>query len=224
MKGILLLTRKNIILMKKYIIPLMIYALVLPYVFISIVESKATLIYWLASFIDFLVMLIVITNTIEMAEDKNNKVLYLLCASPYTRGEIVLSKYVFDYIIFIIYWMLIGIESLILRSNFLHIGYVGVCAIFIIVSLYRGVMIPFEIKWGYSKTKNIFTFVTFGFIFGIPLLTKVLDTDIALKFLEKCIFFKMNYLIQCIVMTIFAVLCNVISYAISINIFKNKDL
>lgn len=224
MRDLLALSRKNLVLIKKYIIIFLFYTLALPYVYVRIVENKNELVFWLISFIDLLIMLIVIVNTIEIADEKNNRVLHILCAAPYKREEIVLSKYLFDYMIFAVYWLLIGAESLCLRSNFLHINILSVLSIFLVCSLYRGIMIPFQLKFGYSKTKNIFTFISFGLIFGIPIITNLIEMKRIFDLFENIALFKMDYYVQCIIVALFAVIVNIISYVVSIRIFRNKDL
>ena len=224
MKNILILTKKNIILAKKYLVIMILVPCVLPYMYVNIIENKVDFVYWLISFINLFIVMIVMTNIVEVADENNKRAMHLLCVAPYNRSELVLSKYMFNWMIFLVFWSLVILESVVLQNNFLHLTVLGIGFTFLLYSTYRGVMIPLQIKLGYSQIKNIFTIISLFFIIGIPMMSKLIDIESVAKLLKYTHIFQMEYWIQCALVWGIAVGINIVSCVISARIFRVKDL
>lgn len=223
MENILTLLRRNVVLIKRYIIIFLLYSLVLPVMYIQVLKPEQEIVFWMAGFIQLFIMSIVINNTIEIAEENNKRVVELLCSAPYSRKQLVLTSYIFDLCIFSMFWLLIIVESIIMRNNFLHLNILGIGVVLMICNLYRGVMLPFQFKYGYSKTKNIFALLSFLLIFGIPVLTKIVDMN---RIFIKCMqwkIFKIAYWQQCSIIYVIAIGATLLSYYFSIKVYEKKD-
>lgn len=155
------LVRKDLIIAKKYLLIMLVFAVVGP-IFIS---SKLN--FPNAGFISFLLTVLfveyIMFNSVSLVEDKY-KGSALLCATPYTRTTLVQSKYLFVFVLFIISLMIYTITSLIepLGLEKLNVYAVGISLL--TLSIFFGILIPLQFKFGYEKTKYIF----FGVVFLTP--------------------------------------------------------
>ncbi|MDQ0087666.1 hypothetical protein J2T12_001072 [Paenibacillus anaericanus] len=159
------LVRKDLLIAKKYLLLMFIFAIVGP-IFIS-----SELKFLNGSFISFLITVLfleyIIFNSVSMAEDKY-KGSALLCTTPYTRDAIVRAKYLFVLVIFIMSLITYTITASVtpLGLDRLNITNVGISLL--TLSFFFGVLIPVQFKFGYEKTKMIFFFVVFLTPFIFP--------------------------------------------------------
>ena len=141
----------------------------------------------------------------------------LLCALPFSRKNIVLSKYIFCILIYLACCLIFGIETLIfpqLRS----IGYKVPILLFMVVSLFLGVYLPAQYKLGYEKTKLFFVVLIMAspFIFAQSLkiensfITNILDN------------INPVFLVTCSMIASFLIL--IVSSTIAVRIYKKADL
>ncbi|MGQ0518315.1 ABC-2 transporter permease, partial [Bacillus sp. D-CC] len=74
---------------------------------------------------------------------------------PYSRSQIVKSKYLFIASIFIITYVLYILAALItpIEMNFLSIN--SILISFLVIAIFFGVYIPIQYKYGTEKTKYI---------------------------------------------------------------------
>ncbi|MFQ7279700.1 MAG: ABC-2 transporter permease [Bacteroides caccae] len=108
---------------------------------------------------------------VSLKETQYPKASTLLCALPFSRKNIVLSKYIFCILIYLACCLIFGIETLIfpqLRS----IGYKVPILLFMVVSLFLGVYLPAQYKLGYEKTKLFFCGAYYGFTIYICAVAK----------------------------------------------------
>lgn len=223
MVKIIALLKRNVLLIKKYVPIFFGYSLLLPYIYIGVLKPDNEFIYWMAGFMMLFIMSIVINNTIELADENNKRVVQLLCSAPYSRQQLVLSSYLFDYIVFGLFWILLIVESVVLSNNFLHINVLGVGLVLFICNIYRGILLPFKFKFGYSKTKNIFALVSFIFIFGFPVITNFCDINKLSMMFIQLPFFKIPYYVQCITVYVIAITISIVSYFISVQVYNKRE-
>ena len=140
----------------------------------------------------------------------------LLCATPYSRRMIVLSKYTFCMITYVACCVIYGIETLIIPE-------LGTCDIklfllmFFIVSAFIGVYLPVQYKLGYEKTKFTFVVVIMASPFILPQIMKM--ENINLNFL----FFLSPLLVYGgFILLSFGILF--ISISLSMKIYNSVDL
>ena len=117
---------------------------------------------------------------VSLKEYQFPKAATLLCATPYSRRMIVLSKYTFCMITYVACCVIYGIETLIIPE-------LGTCDIklfmlmFFIISAFIGIYLPVQYKLGYEKTKFTFVIVIMASPFILPQLMKM--ENINLNFL-----------------------------------------
>lgn len=167
------LVKKDLFLAKKYWIVLFIAALVLP-VFIQTKLLAGS--EFLSFFLSTLFIVYLLFNSVSMAEDKFRGAAYL-CATPYTRNKLVLSKYVLIVLLFggcFILYMLTALLSPI-EMRFLNLYDIGLAMLILHIAF--GIIIPVQYRFGYEKSKYIFFFMIFLTPFVMPNVVKVLQNN-----------------------------------------------
>ncbi|TCL47070.1 ABC-2 family transporter [Thermolongibacillus altinsuensis] len=212
------LVKKDLILAKKYLLVMLIFAIVAP-IFIN---SKLGLSN--GSFISFLTTVLfveyILFNMISFQEDKY-KGAALLCTTPYTRNGVIKAKYVFILVIFIACFLLYNLAAVIGASyglTRLSIYSVGVALL--IISVFFGILIPVQTKFGYEKTKYIFLIMIFLTPFTLPTIIEWYQSiDININ-----IDLPIPQSIKDWIPFAIAVLMGLISMIISIRIYSRKNL
>lgn len=210
------LVRKDLLIAKKYVLISMLLTVAIP-VFVMFLAPTVP------GIIPFIYMVIfgevLLLQAIAQEEAKHPKTIALLCASPYERKSFVLAKYLLFLLIFsycsLVYTLVtyfIGKTIFIDLTTFLIVMLVG--------SIFFGVYMPLDFKYGFAKAKFAITIVILLFSLGPTLFTRFFeDLDI--------IFSSFKALSPLAINSILA-LSNVfiigISLLISIRIFANKDL
>lgn len=162
------LVKKDFILAKKYLMPTIIFAIVGPiFIYSKLGLSNG-------SFLSFLITLLfteyILFNMIAITEDKY-KGAALLGTTPYTRKSVIKAKYLLILIIFLGCFLLYNLAIIIGGSvglERLSISSAG--ASLLITSIFFGVLIPVQIKFGYEKTR----YISFILIFLTPFLLPVI--------------------------------------------------
>ncbi|MED4299845.1 ABC-2 transporter permease [Geobacillus stearothermophilus] len=211
------LVKKDLILAKKYLLVMLIFAIVAP-IFIN---SKLGLSN--GSFISFLITVLfveyILFNMISLQEDKY-KGSALLCITPHTRNGVIKAKYLFILVIFIACFLLYNLAATIGASyglTRLSIYSVGVALL--IISVFFGILIPVQTKFGYEKTKYIFLIMIFLTPFMLPTIIEWYQTNNIFN-----IDLPIHESIKVWIPFVIAVLMASISMVISIRIFSKKNL
>lgn len=168
------LVKKDLILAKKYLIIMIIFAIGAP-VFI---ETKTNFIS--GGFLGFLITALwiqyMLFNAVSMSEDKS-KGSVLLCATPYTRKTLVKAKYLFILVIFACTCILYAVTSLYAPIDIpmLNISTSGISLL--IIMTFFGIIIPLQYQFGYEKTKNISMLFVFISPFVFPKIVMLLKSS-----------------------------------------------
>jgi len=166
---------------------------------------------------------IMLPGSISVNESKYEKATAYLSITPYSRGQLVLCKYVFDFIVFAVITLIYSIEALIVPQYVNSVEIIIIAAAFLTMCLLRGFMIPAEFKFGYEKTKYISIIVVMLISFGIPLFIKNMEAGfINNSFFD--FFFSQPQYVQNILLFLVGIVMSIISYIISLSIFQNKEL
>lgn len=211
------LVRKDLLIAKKYLLLMFIFAIVGP-IFIS-----SELKFLNGSFISFLITVLfleyIIFNSVSMAEDKY-KGSALLCTTPYTRDAIVRAKYLFVLVIFIMSLITYTITASVtpLGLDRLNITNVGISLL--TLSFFFGVLIPVQFKFGYEKTKFIFFFI----VFLTPFLFSALVQWLQSHNLSMKINLPLPHIIQVCFLYLISLLITFISMLLSKRIYAKKNL
>jgi ABC-2 type transport system permease protein len=212
------LVKKDLILAKKYLLVMLIFAVVGP-IFIN-----SRLVFDNGSFPSFLITVLfvefIVFNMVSMQEDKYRGAA-LLCTTPHTRNGVIKAKYLFILVIFIACFLLYNLAIAIDPSTGLtqlSINNVGITLL--IISVFFGILIPVQTKFGFEKTKYIFFIIIFLTPFILPYITQWYQSSgININF-ELPISQELKAWIPFVI----AIIIGFISMIISIRIFSKKNL
>lgn len=207
------LLKKDVLIIKKYVLVMLVAAILIPPFMLWRAPQYTGILGFMLSVIFCVFMLL---QYISLKEYQFPKAATLLCATPYSRRMIVLSKYTFCMITYVACCVIYGIETLIIPE-------LGTCDIklfllmFFIVSAFIGVYLPVQYKLGYEKTKFTFVVVIMASPFILPQIMKM--ENINLNFL----FFLSPLLVYGgIILLSFGILF--ISISLSMKIYNSVDL
>ncbi|EQK44118.1 ABC-2 transporter family protein [[Clostridium] bifermentans ATCC 638] len=176
-----------------------------------------------SSFISFIITILflefILYGSVCRLEEKD-KGCILLTTMPYSRSDIVKSKYLFIGAIFIIAYVLYILAALItpIEMNFLSIESIVIS--FLVISVCFGIYIPIQYKYGTEKTK----YISSCFVLISPLSLPAVIKWIQSKNIDLEIINKVPNLLKYMVIILLALVVLEISIKISINIYDNKDL
>ncbi|MFJ7929084.1 ABC-2 transporter permease [Peribacillus sp. NPDC096448] len=212
------LVKKDFILVKKYLLFMLVFAVVGPIFIYSKLGFDN------GSFTSFLITVLfteyILFNMVSMQEDKYRGSA-LLCTTPHTRNGVIKAKYLFVLVIFIGCFLLFNLAAAIGSSTGLarlNINSIGIALL--IISVFFGILIPIQTKFGYEKTKYIFFILIFLTPFILPTIIEWYQSmNFNINFhlpLPQTVMVWMPFVIS-----IFIIL---ISMIISIKIFSKKNL
>ena len=153
---------------------------------------------------------------VSLKEYQFPKATTLLCATPFSRKAIVSSKYIFCIAIYAICCIVFELETLFMPG--LGTSDIKLFAfMFLIVSVFIGIYLPIQYKFGYEKTNFAFRAIIVASPFILPLLMRA--GSLNLNFLSM---FSPYLVYGGIVLIGFAILA--ISASLSIKIYDKADL
>ena len=173
------LLKKDILIVKKYVLIMLAAAILIPPFMLWRAPQYTGVLGFMLSVIFCVFMLL---QYISLKEYQFPKAATLLCATPYSRRMIVLSKYVFCMVTYVGCCVIYGIETLVIPG-------LGSCDIklfvlmLLITSVFIGVYLPVQYKLGYEKTKFAFVVVIMASPFILPQLMKMETVNLDFLFL-----------------------------------------
>jgi len=211
------LLKKDFVIIKKYVLLMLVIVLLIP-PFISwrmpeVMPELTGSISFVVSAVFAVFMLLMYVSIKEFQYPKASG---LLCAAPYPRSLVVLSKYAFCVVIFaactVIYW----IETLLLpKLGGFHFELV--MAAFVGIILIISIYLPIQFKIGYEKTKFFFIVVIMAAPFLLPQLLK--NGNSCLAFFQT-----IPAALLCVIAATVSLIFLAASIFISIKIYSQKDL
>ena len=163
------LIKKDILIVKKYVLIMMAAAVLIPPFMLWRAPQYTGILGFMLSVIFCVFMLL---QYVSLKEYQFPKAATLLCATPYSRRMMVLSKYIFCMAIYAACCVIYGIETFVVPG-------LGSCDIklfilmFFITSVFIGIYLPVQYKLGYEKTKFAFVIVIMASPFILPYLMKM---------------------------------------------------
>jgi len=208
------LIKKDFLIVRKYAgIMLIVSFLIPPFMLWRIPEASGGMGFTLA----VVFSIFMLTQYISLKEHQYPKATALLCAMPYPRRLIVLSKYCFCLLIYAACCFIFEIDTLLfpeLGAFNVELAVITLLTVVILLSIY----FPALYKLGYEKTKFIFVII----IMASPVLSAYLFKS------ENTIKFDVLDAISTAQMSILSIIASIlvfsISAALSIKIFENRDL
>lgn len=207
------LLKKDFLIVKKYVlIMLVVIALIPPVMRWRTPEFTGVFGFILSVIFGVFILL----QYVSLKEYQFPKAATLLCATPFSRKAIVSSKYIFCMAIYAICCIVFELETLFMPE--LGTSDIKLFAfMFLIVSVFIGIYLPIQYKFGYEKTNFAFRAIIVASPFILPLLMRA--GSLNLNFLSM---FSPYLVYGGIVLIGFAILA--ISASLSIKIYDKADL
>ena len=166
----------------------------------------------------YILALYMTVQSLAYYESKYRKAETVLNAAPYSRQAMVISRYIFSSLIYIVSLLIYVILSL--SIPYLETLTIAEALIaFFIGSLMMGVLQPLTYKFGIEKTRYINMVVMVGVGVGFPYFVKaVVGGNINLDFLTSL----SPVIISCLTILLSLIIL-VISAIISISVYKKKE-
>lgn len=212
------LVKKDFLLVKKYLIIMFVAAIVLP-VFIRmktnfLIDGGALSFFISTLFIQFLIF-----NSVSMLEYKY-KGSALLCATPYRRNALVISKYLFLLIMFVCCYILYTMTSLLIPKQLNLLSFSDLGFSFLTLTTIFSIMIPVQYRFGFEKAKYIFFFG----VFITPFITPVIVEYIQANHFNFQITLSAPQIILDLLPIALALIMGSISMIASMRIYEKKNL
>lgn len=163
------LIKKDIVIVKKYALLMLAVAVALPPFILSRLPRYASVLGFMLSVIYTVFMLL---QYVSMKENQFPKAATLLCATPFSRRMMVLSRYLFCMAIYAACCVIYGIETLVFPGLGAFDMQLPVF-MFLIVSVIIGVYLPMHYKLGYEKTKLVLMVFIIASPYLLPLILKM---------------------------------------------------
>lgn len=212
------LVKKDLILAKKYLLFMLVFSVVGPIFIYSKLGFNN------GSFTSFLITILfteyILFNMVSLQEDKY-KGSALLCTTPHTRNGVIKAKYLFILVIFIGCFLLYNLSIAIAANTGLtRLNIYSAGTALLVISVFFGVLIPVQTKFGYEKTKYIFFIMIFLTPFILPTIIEwYQSTGITINFN-----LPIPQSIKDWIPFVLAILVGLFSMIISIRIFSKKNL
>lgn len=163
------LVKKEFLIVKKYVLIMLIAAILIPPVMRWRTPEFAGTFGFILSVIFSIFMLL---QYVSLKEHQFPKAAMLLCAAPFSRSIMVLSKYIFCIVIYVACCIIFGIETLLIPG----LGTSGIALfilMFFVTSVFIGIYLPIQYKLGYEKTKFAFAVIIIASPFILPMLMRM---------------------------------------------------
>lgn len=207
------LIKKDILIVKKYVLIMFAAAVLIPPFMLWRAPEYTGVLGFMLSVIFCVLMLL---QYVSLKEYQFPKAATLLCATPFSRKMMVLSKYVFCIAVYIACCVIYAIETLLIPD----LGTVNVTMFFLmlfVTSLFIGVYLPLQYKIGYEKTKFAFVVVIMASPFILPQLMKM--ENVNLNFLSA-----FSPLLVCGSALVFSWILLIVSVVLSMKFYGETDL
>lgn len=166
----------------------------------------------------YLLALYMTIQSIAYYESKYRKAENVLNSAPYSRQAIVIARYVFSFLIYIVSLLVYVILSIAIPKLETLTGSEALIALFI-GSLTMGVLQPLTYRFGIEKTRYINMVVMIGVGVGFPyFITAATDGNVNFDFLESispALISSLTLLLSIVILAVSAI--------ISIAVYKKKE-
>ena len=163
------LIKKDFLIVKKYVLIMLVAATLIPPVMRWRTPEFAGTFGFILSVIFSVFMLL---QYVSLKEYQYPKAATLLCAAPFSRSMMVLSKYIFCISIYVACCIIFGIETLLIPG----LGTSSIALfilMFFVTSVFIGIYFPIQYKLGYEKTKFAFAVIIVASPFVLPVLMRM---------------------------------------------------
>ncbi len=213
---VIALIKKDIFLVKKYLLVILAISVVFP-VFIF---YNAPSIMGFASFMLTIMFAVYMAlQSVSLAETKYPKAEALLCSSPYTRKYIVIARYLFFILVFAATTVAYELVVIFL-PDVTMISLFEIALTLLIGSLLLGIYLPLQYKLGYEKMKYVLMVIILLTPFLLPHIVKWLATsNFDITFLDR-----ISTTVKTVISCSLSIVITALSIATSIHIYNGKEL
>ena len=207
------LIKKDFLIVKKYVLIMLVTAVLIPPFMLWCTPEYTGILGFMLSVIFCVFMLV---QYVTLKEYQFPKAATLLCATPFSRKMIVLSKYIFCIAIYVACCIIYAIETLVVPG----LGTIDATLfllMLLVTSVFIGIYLPVQYKLGYAKTKFVFAVVIMASPFILPQLMKM--ENVNLKFLSMY-----SPLIVYTSVFLFSLLFLIVSVILSMKFYSDTDL
>ena len=207
------LIKKDFLIVKKYVLIMLVTAVLIPPFMLWRTPECTGILGFMLSVIFCVFMLV---QYVTLKEYQFPKAATLLCATPFSRKMIVLSKYIFCIAIYVACCIIYAIETLVVPG----LGTIDATLfllMLLVTSVFIGIYLPVQYKLGYAKTKFVFAVVIMASPFILPQLMKM--ENVNLKFLSMY-----SPLIVYTSVFLFSLLFLIVSVILSMKFYSDTDL
>ena len=207
------LIKKDFLIVKKYVLIMLVSAVLIPPFMIWRTPEYTGILGFMLSVIFCVFMLV---QYVTLKEYQFPKAATLLCATPFSRKMIVLSKYIFCIAIYVACCIIYAIETLVVPG----LGTIDATLfllMLLVTSVFIGIYLPVQYKLGYAKTKFVFAVVIMASPFILPQLMKM--ENVNLKFLSMY-----SPLIVYTSVFLFSLIFLIVSVILSMKFYSDTDL
>ena len=165
------LVRKDFLIVKKYVLLMLAVCVFIPPFMMWRIDD-ATYVGSMSFILAAIFSVFMLLQYVSLKENQYAKASTLLCATPYPRKLLVLSKYFFGLLIYGACCLIFWAETLLfpVLGGF-HIELSAV--MFLVVALFLGIYLPVQYKLGYETTKFAFFIIIMASPFIVPQLLKM---------------------------------------------------
>lgn len=208
------LVKKDFLIVKKYVLIMFAVCIIFPLFLMWRSPEYAGILGFVLITIFSVFMLL---QYVSLKETQYPKASTLLCALPFSRKNIVLSKYIFCILIYFACCLIFCVETLVF-PRLGSIGYKMPILLFLAVSLFLGVYLPVQYKLGYEKTKLFFVVLIMAspFVFAQSL---KMENSFIISSVQN-----INPVFLLAGSLIISILILIVSSVISVRIFMKTDL
>lgn len=207
------LLKKDILIVKKYVLIMLAAAVLIPPFMLWRVPEYAGVLGFMLSVIFCVFMLL---QYVSLKEYQFPKAATLLCAAPFLRKMLVLSKYIFCVAIYAACCIIYAIETFIIPG----LGTIDATLfllMFLMASVFIGIYLPVQYKIGYEKTRFAVLIVIMASPYVLPLLIKT--EYVNLNFLSM-----FSTFLVCGSILLFSCLILIVSVIFSVKFYDETDL
>lgn len=163
------LLKKDFLIVKKYLLTRLLFIIFIPPVMRWRTPEFTGVFGFVLSAIFAVLMLL---QSVSLKEVQFSKAATLLCATPFSREAIVLSKYMFCLTVYAVCCIIFVIETLLIPG--LGTADIMVFArMFLVMAVFIGLYLPAQYKLGYEKTKIAFMVIIMASPIILPLLMRM---------------------------------------------------
>ena len=163
------LLKKDFLIVKKYVLIMLVLMILIPPVMRWRTPEFTGVLGFILSVIFSVFMLL---QYVSLKEYQFPKAAALLCATPFSRKAMVLSKYIFCMAVYVICCIVFKLETLMIPE--LGTADIKLFALmFLVTAVFIGLYLPVQYQLGYEKTKIAFVVVIMASPIILPLLLRM---------------------------------------------------